>query len=130
MSDSPTAIAIAVVQQGDGFLIGQRPDGVALAGYWEFPGGKVEAGERAEDAAVRECLEEAGLVVQVVDEYPAHVQQYDHDKVSLRFFRCLVSEERSVPNEPFRWVPRSDLAKYEFPKGNRGLLALLLADAS
>lgn len=55
---SPQSIAIAVVQRGEQFLIGQRPLGVALAGLWEFPGGKVLPGESPEAAAVRECQEE------------------------------------------------------------------------
>lgn len=57
----PTPIAIAVVQHADQFLIGQRPAGLVLSGYWEFPGGKIQLGETPEAAAVRECLEETGL---------------------------------------------------------------------
>ncbi|MBI3839784.1 MAG: NUDIX domain-containing protein, partial [Planctomycetia bacterium] len=61
----PVEIAVAVVE-GDGkFLIGQRETGVPLAGLWEFPGGKVEPGEPAENAAIRECLEETGWLVRI-----------------------------------------------------------------
>ena len=61
----PTDIAIAVVEQHGQFLIGQRPADVALGGLWEFPGGKVEPGELPVNAAIRECLEETGLVVRI-----------------------------------------------------------------
>lgn len=120
-----TSIAIAVVEQDGRFLIGQRPAGVALAGLWEFPGGKIEPGETPEIAAVRECLEETGLAVEVVGTYPLHDHHYDHGAVRLQFFRCRPFDRLSEPNPPFRWVEREDLTAYEFPRGNDQLLTLL-----
>src|SRR5947209_7478611 len=67
-----TQIAIAVVEQDGRFLVGRRPAGVPLAGLSEFPGGKIEPQETAEAAAVRECFEETGIVVEVTGRYPAH----------------------------------------------------------
>ena len=121
-----TPIAIAVVEQAGSFLIGQRPPGAALAELWEFPGGKIEPGESAEAAAVRECLEETGLAVEPLFRYPQHVQQYDHDRVQLNFVACRLSPgTHSLPREPFRWVVRDDLGGYAFPAGNARLLQLL-----
>ena len=56
-SDSPVQIALAVVRHDDSVLIGQRPAGVPLAGYWEFPGGKILDDETPQEAAARECRE-------------------------------------------------------------------------
>jgi 8-oxo-dGTP diphosphatase len=124
----PTPIAIAVVEHAGRFLIGQRPEGVPLAGLWEFPGGKIEPGETPEAAAVRECLEETGLTVEPLFRYPEHVQQYDHDRVQLFFIACrLVAGITAEPCSPFRWIVREELSRYEFPQGNRGLINLLLA---
>ena len=120
-----TLIAIAIVEHDDKFLIGQRPPGVPLAGLWEFPGGKVEAGETPQHAAIRECREEAGIEVQVLGEYPPQVQQYDHGRVELRFFRCAPLQADVLPAAPFRWVRRQDLKDYDFPEGNRHVLSLL-----
>ena len=120
-----TLIAIAVVEQENQFLIGQRPPNVPLAGLWEFPGGKVKAGESPQEAAVRECREETGLEVQVAGEYPEHVQQYEHDRVRLRFFRCIPDSSLAIPAPPFRWVAQQQLLDYPFPEGNRRLLGLL-----
>lgn len=125
----PTRIAIAVVEHDGRFLIGQRPDGVPLAGLWEFPGGKIEAGETADEAAVRECREEAGLVVQPLFHYPAVDHEYSHGAVALEFIGCgLVNREQPEPLPPFRWVERGELAQYEFPQANRALIRQLLAE--
>jgi 8-oxo-dGTP diphosphatase len=119
-------IAIAVVEHEGCFLVGQRPPGVPLAGLWEFPGGKLEPGETLDQAAVRECLEETGLEVEVVAVYATHQQPYDHACVELHFIACRPVNPAIPPREPFQWVPRQQLARLEFPAGNRGLLAELL----
>lgn len=121
-----TQIAIAIVQRGDQFLIGQRPAGVALAGLWEFPGGKLLTGESPEDGAIRECVEETGLVVIARSRYPEQIQDYAHGTVHLHFIACEPVDPAAPPRAPFRWVERQELAGYEFPEGNRFLLALLL----
>ena len=123
-------IAIAVVDCAGHYVIGQRPEGVPLAGLWEFPGGKVESGEEIFAAAERETLEEAGLVV--VADILMHVQEfaYDHGRVQLHFVLCRVKDsvtgtDLPAVNLPFRWVPHAALAEYSFPEGNREILAIL-----
>jgi 8-oxo-dGTP diphosphatase len=122
----PTPIAIAVVEYEGQFLVGQRPDGVPLAGYWEFPGGKIEPNETPEAAAVRECFEEAGIDVEVTNTYPEHVQHYRHDSVQLCFIACRPVNPKTAPREPFRWVRREELSTLKFPAGNRALVRQLL----
>jgi 8-oxo-dGTP diphosphatase len=83
-------VAAAVILREDGrFLLGQRPAGKVYAGYWEFPGGKVEAGERPLAALERELKEELGIKVRTA--YPWLVRDYDyaHAAVRLRFFRVV-----------------------------------------
>lgn len=128
----PTPIAIAIVEHEGRFLIGQRPDGVALAGLWEFPGGKIEPGESPEAAAVRECEEEAGIVVTPLFRYPEQIFQYEHAEVQLIFIAAeQVSDTAIAPRHPFRWVIREELPNYQFPDGNRSILELLaIADTS
>jgi len=122
----PTPIAIAVVEQNNHFLIGQRPPGVALAGYWEFPGGKIEPGESPTQAAARECLEETGIQVEVTSCYLTHTETYDHAAVELHFLACHPHTDSAPPKPPYRWIPRERLPDYRFPAGNRLLLAHLL----
>lgn len=122
----PTPIAVAVVEQDDRFLIGLREDGVALAGYWEFPGGKILPGESPAEAAVRECREETGLEVEVGGAYPDVMHTYDHGTVHLHFLACRPKDPQQVPAERFRWVARGDLASFRFPPANAALVASLV----
>lgn len=124
----PTPIAIAVVEQEGRFLIGQRPVGSALAGMWEFPGGKIEPGESPEAAAVRECREETGLQVEPLRRYPTAEHDYEHDQVQLHFIACQVIEPLPALGGTYRWVPRQELGQYDFPAGNCELLELLLRE--
>jgi mutator protein MutT len=123
----PRPIAIAVVEQQGQFLIGRREAGVALAGLWEFPGGKVEAGETPAAAAVRECREETGLSVVVVGEYDRARHSYAHGEVELHFFACRPVEPGQTPHARFRWVAAAELSRYEFPAANAALVKRLAA---
>lgn len=122
----PKIIAVAVVEHQGNYLIGQRPAGIPLAGYWEFPGGKVELGESPKDAAVRECQEETGLRIQVIGEYEPRSHRYEHGDVVVHFFRCKVDDEvHTNPLSPFQWVDRQRLSDYRFPEANADLLKIL-----
>ena len=83
-------VAAAVILRADGsFLIARRPPGKVYAGYWEFPGGKIERGEPASGALARELHEELGIGV--IRAYPwiTRVHAYAHATVRLNFFRVL-----------------------------------------
>jgi mutator protein MutT len=126
----PTKIAVAVVEQDGRFLIGQRPEGAALAGLWEFPGGKLEPGETLEQAAVRECQEEAGIAVKVLGERMVVTQQYGHGMLELHFFACSPSSADQVPKQPFRWVHGAQLGDYAFPAANSTVVETLRHSAA
>jgi 8-oxo-dGTP diphosphatase len=121
------SIAVAVVERDDRFLIGRREAGAALAGLWEFPGGKVEPHETPQDAAIRECLEETGLLVRVVDGYPSIDYDYEHAAVQLHFFACACVEQQRSLGGRFRWVARRELGDYSFPPANAALIQRLIA---
>lgn len=128
MSEVATRIAIAVVEHDGRFLVGTRPAGKPLAGYAEFPGGRVEQGETPRDAAVRECREETGLSIEVVSEYERRVHDYAHDRVQLHFLACKLTGTETRALAPFRWVSRAELCRLEFPAANRELVSALVAD--
>lgn len=128
MSRPATPIAVAIVRDGTRVLVGQRPEHVPLAGYWEFPGGKVESGESPEQAAVRECHEETGLDVRVIRLLERREHTYDHGSVALHFFLCELSGAADIPQAPYRWIDGEQLGSLRFPEANRAVLELLRSE--
>jgi 8-oxo-dGTP diphosphatase len=89
-----------VIQRADGaFLLAQRPQGKVYAGYWEFPGGKVEPGEPAAGALSRELHEELGIDVETAYPWITRVFTYPHATVCLRFFRVVSWKKEPHPRE-------------------------------
>jgi 8-oxo-dGTP diphosphatase len=82
-------VAAAVMLRADGreFLLAQRPEGKVYAGYWEFPGGKVEPGESVRQALIRELQEELGITVTACSPWLTRVFTYPHATVRLNFWR-------------------------------------------
>jgi len=105
-------VAAAVIQRPDGsFLLAQRPQGKVYAGYWEFPGGKIEAGEEASRALSRELHEELGIDVEHAWPWITRVFTYPHGTVRLHFFRVTAWKNDPHPREDqaIAWQ-RSDAA--------------------
>ena len=87
-------VAAAVMLRADGreFLLAQRPEGKVYAGYWEFPGGKVEPGETVRAALIRELQEELGITVTVCSPWLTRQFTYPHATVRLNFWRVTAWE--------------------------------------
>ena len=86
-----TEVAVGVLLRSDGaFLLTSRPLGKAYAGYWEFPGGKLEVGESVEQALRRELHEELGITIGAVTPWRVEMVDYPHALVRLHF--CKVFE--------------------------------------
>lgn len=99
-------VAAAVLQRPDGsFLLAQRPPGKAYAGYWEFPGGKIEPNESAASGLARELHEELGIDATKVYPWLTRDYDYEHARVRLRFFRVThwTGELHGRENQAFAW---------------------------
>jgi 8-oxo-dGTP diphosphatase len=116
------AVSIAVVEHNGRYLIRQRPSGAPLAGFWEFPGGKVHADETPEAAALRECREETGLAVTAVELLAEVDHTYDHGALRLAFYRCAPVDPACPPLGNFGWVDAAALANLKFPPANARVL--------
>lgn len=93
-------VAAAVILRPDGaFLLARRPEGKVYAGYWEFPGGKVEPGERIADALARELHEELGIDVVSATPWITRLFSYSHATVRLHFFRVFAWRGEPHPRE-------------------------------
>src|SRR3990172_12274414 len=100
--------AVALVDPDGRVLIAKRPEGKPLAGLWEFPGGKVEAGERPEAALIRELREELGIDVSEACLAPltfaSHAYDDFHLLMPLYVCRRWQGEVRPQENQALRWV--------------------------
>lgn len=85
-----TEVAVGVLSRTDGqFLLTSRPVGKVYAGYWEFPGGKLETGETVEQALRRELVEELGVVIADVLPWRTEIVDYPHALVRLHFCKVF-----------------------------------------
>ena len=108
-------------------LIARRRSDSVLGGFWEFPGGKREAGESLTQCLAREFREELGLEIAVTGTLEPIEHDYAHGRVRLVPFHCrrVSGEPRNLRVSEHRWVAPSQLADYQFPPANRDLLAHL-----
>lgn len=88
---TPVDVAVGVLIDADGrFLLTSRPEGKVYAGHWEFPGGKLEAGESVEQALRRELVEELGITIGDAQPWKVEIVDYPHARVRLHF--CKVRQ--------------------------------------
>lgn len=119
-------VAAAVVERDDTFLLARRLDGTHLAGCWEFPGGKLEDGERLDECLRREMLEELGVHAIVGRELLTTTHAYAGRRVELHFFTCeLTGEPHPAMGQAVRWVPRRELRSLDLPEADADLIDLL-----
>lgn len=87
---TPVDVAVGVLIDPAGrFLLTSRPEGKVYAGYWEFPGGKLEAGETVEAALRRELEEELGICIETAHAWKIELMDYAHARVRLHFCRVF-----------------------------------------
>jgi len=102
----PIDVAVGILMKSNGdVLMGQRPEGKPYAGYWEFPGGKVEAGESVIDALKREFAEEIGVRVLSAEPWCGVEHVYPHAHVRLHFYisRDWQGEPRGLEGQRLAW---------------------------
>ncbi len=120
------AVVAAVIEHRDRFLITRRQDGVHLAGVWEFPGGKIGAGETHADALRREIVEELDSDVIVRDLLLETTHTYPDRTVTLFFYRCdLLGTPAPMIGQEMEWIPRAELSSLTFPPADNELIRML-----
>lgn len=122
-------VVAAVIRRDGKILITQRFDNVHLPGLWEFPGGKVEAGEMQEVALEREIREELGIKIRPGEEFFNIDHDYPTKSVRLHFFNCTIIEGEPQPLDvaDLRWIEPKDLDNFQFPAADSDLIAKLRA---
>lgn len=121
--------AVALVDVDGRVLIAQRPEGKAMAGLWEFPGGKVEPGETPEVALIRELQEELGINTWESCLAPLTFASHSYESFHLLMplYICRKWEGTVVPREgqTIKWAFAKDLANYPMPAADIPLIPIL-----
>jgi 8-oxo-dGTP diphosphatase len=122
--------ACALVDTDGRVLLSQRPEGKALAGLWEFPGGKVDPGETPEQALVRELEEELGIETKIACLAPLTFASYTYETFHLLMplYVCRRFWGTPVPREgqKLKWVRPRDMRNYPMPPADEPLIAHLI----
>ena len=122
-------VAAAVIRRADGhILLAKRADQQHQGGLWEFPGGKVEAGETVPQALNRELQEE--VAISVSQSSPLMQLEYAYPEKTVLLDIWLVTEFSGEPHgregQPLRWVAIDELSSIEFPDANQPIVERLL----
>jgi 8-oxo-dGTP diphosphatase len=123
-------VAVALIDADDRVLIAQRPEGKALAGLWEFPGGKIDQGERPEAALIRELAEELGITVKEACLAPLTFASYAYPEfhllMPLYVCRRWDGFVQSREGQALKWVRAKDLREYPMPPADEPLIPPLV----
>ena len=122
-------VAAGVIRDASGrVLIAQRPDGKHAAGFWEFPGGKIQSGESPLQALCRELVEEIGIQVSAATPLMTFRHSYPKRMVELHVFEVshYSGEPRGLEAQPLRWVAVDALASAGLLEADEPIAAALL----
>jgi 8-oxo-dGTP diphosphatase len=123
-------VACALIDKDGRVLIAQRPEGKGMAGLWEFPGGKIETGERPEETLIRELQEELGIAVKEACLAPLTFASYAYPEFHLLMplYVCRRWEGfvQSREGQALKWVRARELRQYPMPPADEPLIPPLV----
>ena len=123
-------VVVAIIKDGDRYLVGQRPAHKSQGGLWEFMGGKIEPGETPEQALARECREELNLEIENERIIDSIVHEYPEKTIRLMLIECtpkVGSTPRANEHQEIRWVTRAEMDTLDFAPADRDLIRKGLA---
>lgn len=124
-----TDVVAALIWDGDRFLACQRPAAKARGLLWEFVGGKVEAGETKQQALIRECKEELGILVTVQEEFMEVIHEYPDLTVRLTLYNAVIADgvPQKLEHNDIRWITPKQIDAYSFCPADEEILRRLKA---
>jgi 8-oxo-dGTP diphosphatase len=126
MMKTAVVVTAAVILRENRYLVTRRQRGVHLEGFWEFPGGKCDAGESLAACLARELREELDVEARIGGEIHVVTHRYDDRIVELHFIECeLAGDPQPQLGQEMRWVPPGELMMLEFPPADTELIRML-----
>lgn len=121
-------VGCAIIFHEGRILIAQRNADSSLGGYWEFPGGKREAGESLEECLIREVQEELGVVIQPEKFLRRTFHKYPDKTLALDFYLCkwVSGEPQALYCQAFQWVDPKELKNFQFPPADKEIIEELM----
>ena len=125
-----TQVVAALIRQNNRFLICRRPAHKTRGLLWEFVGGKVETGEKKQQALMRECMEELAVKVRVDDVYMQLVHEYPDMTVELTLFNAAIveGEPQLLEHSEIRYISVDEIDRFDFCPADVEILAKLKKD--
>lgn len=120
-------VVAGVIYKDNKFLIAQRNLKKSQGGLWEFPGGKLEAGESCEAALKREIFEEFEAEIDVEGYITENIHHYPEKDIKLMFYKAKLVSDKLVlkEHEDYRWITKEDKDKFEFAGADKIVFDLL-----
>lgn len=117
-------VVAALIRDGERFLICKRPAHKARALMWEFPGGKVEAGESPRDALIRECMEELDITLDVGGMYMQVTHEYPDIQIRLSLYEAVIAsgQLRGKEHEALCWILPREIPDFEFCPADKDII--------
>lgn len=114
-------VVAAMIRDGEKFMLCRRPAHKARALQWEFPGGKIEKGESAAEALMRECREEMDIEIACEEEYMDLIHAYPDLTVHLHLIPCRIvkGEPKKIEHSDIRWVSLDEADKFDLCPADR-----------
>lgn len=120
-------VVVGLIFADDKLYIQKRTWQSHLGGLWEFPGGRLERGEKAESAVKREIWEETGMEIQQWQYLGKIRHQYSHFKIEMEIFWTVLEREMESTHEEYLWCPITELERYAFPAANHKIFEIIRA---
>ena len=117
-------VTAAIIRHNGKVLICQRPANKNCGLLWEFPGGKIEAGETGEECIVRECQEELGVTLHVEREFTDIIHEYPDRTVHLHFYLCEIvsGTPDNKEHNAIAWITPEEVAQYDFCPADKKMI--------
>lgn len=108
-------VAGILMNKDNEILIAKKKEGKHLGGYWEFPGGKIEAGEAPEESLIRELKEEMDITIKVKDYFGENIYKYERGTIKLIAYICEMIEGNITltDHSEYKWVKKENLNQYK-----------------